>query len=451
MYEVNVIGLMQVTQALLPALVASGAGVIVNVGSTAGRIAYEGGGGYTAAKHGTQVVTETLRLELYDQPVRICEIAPGMVKTDEFALVRFDGDQERAESVYAGVAEPLVAEDVADAIAWVVTRPPHVNIDELVIRPAGAGRPAQGAPRLRLRCRRSLTAAVVEHQARPAGEQVGGEVLLAEHPDHARRPRRTCRRSGPAAARLPVAPRRGPSRRAAARPPARPRVVAGRGLRRRARPARRSRRSGSPRRRPRTGLAGRGTDATLGSRHQRGAGRSPAAAGSSTPTSAQAPPTTSRSPRSSPAAATVARANSANSVSGPTADEVSAANQIRPARSQDRPPSRGRDEVERPVGDAGVQVHPAVVLGGLDVDGHVADLRVPADHRVVVRGAGLGHRPQRPPAHRRQEEPSPISQSASVGGLPAQPLLDAGGEDVGHRLVQRTGLALVGEARGVLR
>ena len=135
MYEVNVIGLVQVTQALLPALLAVGAGVIVNVGSTAGRIAYEGGGGYTAAKHGTQVVTETLRLELYDQPVRICEIAPGMVKTDEFSLLRFDGDAERAESVYAGVAEPLVADDVADAIAWVATRPPHVNIDELVIRP----------------------------------------------------------------------------------------------------------------------------------------------------------------------------------------------------------------------------------------------------------------------------------------------------------------------------
>ncbi|MGN6575027.1 MAG: SDR family NAD(P)-dependent oxidoreductase [Nocardioides sp.] len=135
MYEVNVIGLVQVTQALLPALIASGAGVIVNLGSTAGRIAYEGGGGYTAAKHGTQVVTETLRLELYDQPVRICEIAPGMVKTEEFSVKRFGGDQERAESVYAGVAEPLVAEDIADAVAWVVTRPAHVNIDELVIRP----------------------------------------------------------------------------------------------------------------------------------------------------------------------------------------------------------------------------------------------------------------------------------------------------------------------------
>ena len=135
MFEVNVIGLMQVTRALLPALVASGAGVILNVGSTAGRVAYEGGAGYTAAKHGTKVVTETLRLELYDQPVRVCEIAPGMVKTDEFALVRFEGDQELAESVYAGVAEPLTADDVADAITWMVTRPPHVNIDELVIRP----------------------------------------------------------------------------------------------------------------------------------------------------------------------------------------------------------------------------------------------------------------------------------------------------------------------------
>lgn len=135
MYEVNVIGLMQVTRALLPALVASGAGAILNVGSTAGRIAYEGGGGYTAAKHGTQVVTETLRLELWDQPVRVMEIAPGMVKTDEFALVRFEGDQAKADAVYAGVAAPLTAEDIADAIAWMATRPAHVNVDELVIRP----------------------------------------------------------------------------------------------------------------------------------------------------------------------------------------------------------------------------------------------------------------------------------------------------------------------------
>jgi NADP-dependent 3-hydroxy acid dehydrogenase YdfG len=135
MFEVNVIGLMQVTRALLPALVASGDGMILNVGSTAGRIAYEGGAGYTAAKHGTQVVSETLRLELWDQPVRVCEIAPGMVKTEEFALVRFDGDEEKAEATYRGVPNPLTADDIADAITWMATRPAHVNVDELVIRP----------------------------------------------------------------------------------------------------------------------------------------------------------------------------------------------------------------------------------------------------------------------------------------------------------------------------
>ncbi len=135
MYEVNVIGLVQVTRALLPALLASGAGTILNVGSTAGRIAYEGGAGYTAAKHGTQVVSETLRLELFDQPVRVLEIAPGMVRTEEFSAVRFDGDQERADAVYAGVPAPLTAEDVADAIGWMVTRPAHVNVDTLVIKP----------------------------------------------------------------------------------------------------------------------------------------------------------------------------------------------------------------------------------------------------------------------------------------------------------------------------
>jgi NADP-dependent 3-hydroxy acid dehydrogenase YdfG len=135
MYDVNVLGTLHVTQALLPALRASGDAVIVNVGSTAGRIAYEGGGGYTAAKHGVQVLTETLRLELVGEPIRISEVAPGMVRTDEFALVRFAGDQERADAVYRGVPDPLVAEDVADAITWIVTRPSHVNIDELVIKP----------------------------------------------------------------------------------------------------------------------------------------------------------------------------------------------------------------------------------------------------------------------------------------------------------------------------
>lgn len=135
MYDVNVLGLLHVTQAMLPALRRSEDGVIVNVGSTAGRIAYEGGGGYTAAKHGTQVVTETLRLELVGEPIRITEIAPGMVHTPEFSLVRFSGDQSAADAVYEGVPGPLVAADVADAISWVVTRPSHVNIDELVIRP----------------------------------------------------------------------------------------------------------------------------------------------------------------------------------------------------------------------------------------------------------------------------------------------------------------------------
>ena len=134
MYEVNVLGTLRVTQALLPSLVA-GEGIIVNVGSTAGRVSYEGGAGYTAAKHGLATMTETMRLELVDQPVRITEIAPGMVHTEGFSLTRFKGDAERAEQVYAGVAEPLVAEDVADAIAWMSTRPPHVNVDLLVIKP----------------------------------------------------------------------------------------------------------------------------------------------------------------------------------------------------------------------------------------------------------------------------------------------------------------------------
>lgn len=135
MYEVNVLGALRVTSALLPALVSSGDGVLVNMGSTAGRVAYEGGGGYTAAKHGLAVLTETLRLELVGQPVRITEIAPGMVRTDEFTLNRMGGDAEAAAKVYEGVAEPLVAEDVADAVAWVATRPRHVNVDLLVIKP----------------------------------------------------------------------------------------------------------------------------------------------------------------------------------------------------------------------------------------------------------------------------------------------------------------------------
>jgi NADP-dependent 3-hydroxy acid dehydrogenase YdfG len=141
MFDVNVLGLLHVTQALLPALRASGDGLIVNIGSIAGHVAYEGGAGYTAAKHGTQVVTETLRLELVGEPIRVSEVSPGMVHTEEFSLVRFEGDQARADAVYTGVSAPLVAEDVADAVAWIATRPAHVNIDELVIKPR-----AQAAP-----------------------------------------------------------------------------------------------------------------------------------------------------------------------------------------------------------------------------------------------------------------------------------------------------------------
>ncbi|MGN0062638.1 MAG: SDR family NAD(P)-dependent oxidoreductase [Nocardioides sp.] len=134
-FDVNVVGLVRMTKALLPALRASGDALIVNMGSTAGRWAYPTGASYTAAKHGTKVVTETLRLELLGEPIRITEIAPGMVHTEEFSVVRFAGDQERADAVYAGVDQPLLAEDIADAVAWVATRPWHVNIDEMVIKP----------------------------------------------------------------------------------------------------------------------------------------------------------------------------------------------------------------------------------------------------------------------------------------------------------------------------
>jgi NADP-dependent 3-hydroxy acid dehydrogenase YdfG len=103
--------------------------------STAGHIVYEGGGGYTAAKHGSTAVAETLRLELAGRPVRVTEIAPGMVKTEEFSLRRFGGDASRADDVYQGVEEPLLAEDVADVVSWCVTRPRHVNVDLVVVRP----------------------------------------------------------------------------------------------------------------------------------------------------------------------------------------------------------------------------------------------------------------------------------------------------------------------------
>ncbi len=135
MFDVNVMGTLHTTQALLPKLIASGAGTIVFMSSTAAFTAYEGGGGYVAAKHGTHAIAATLRLELVAEPVRLIEIAPGMVRTDEFAVNRMRGDRERAAAVYQGVAEPLIAEDVADAVGWAVTRPSHVNVDLLVLRP----------------------------------------------------------------------------------------------------------------------------------------------------------------------------------------------------------------------------------------------------------------------------------------------------------------------------
>ncbi|MBU2663079.1 SDR family oxidoreductase [Actinoplanes bogorensis] len=135
MYDVNVLGTLRVTQALLPALVASGAGTIVTVGSTAAFTVYEGGGGYTAAKHAQNALVGTLRLELSGKPVRVIEVDPGMVRTDEFSLKRFGGDQARADAIYQGVKEPLVADDIADIIAYAATRPQHVNLDRIVVRP----------------------------------------------------------------------------------------------------------------------------------------------------------------------------------------------------------------------------------------------------------------------------------------------------------------------------
>jgi NADP-dependent 3-hydroxy acid dehydrogenase YdfG len=133
MWEVNVLGLMRVTRALLPALRASGDGHIVNLGSIAGFETYAGGAGYTGAKHAARAFTRTLRLELLGEPVRVTDIAPGLVET-EFSLVRFAGDAGRAATVYRGM-QPLTADDIADCIVWAVTRPSHVNVDEIVVRP----------------------------------------------------------------------------------------------------------------------------------------------------------------------------------------------------------------------------------------------------------------------------------------------------------------------------
>jgi NADP-dependent 3-hydroxy acid dehydrogenase YdfG len=133
-YEVNVLGTVRLTKALLPALRASGAGDVLFLSSTAALVSYEGGASYTAAKHGVHTLAETLRLELNGEPVRVIEIAPGMVRTEEFSLNRL-GSAEAADAVYRGVRDPLVADDIADCIAWALTRPHHVNIDLMVVRP----------------------------------------------------------------------------------------------------------------------------------------------------------------------------------------------------------------------------------------------------------------------------------------------------------------------------
>lgn len=138
MWESNVFGLMLMTRALLPKLEASRNGHIVNIGSIAAIETYPGGAGYTSAKHAARAISHTLRIELVGKPIRITEIDPGLVET-EFSVVRFAGDTERAAKVYEGMT-PLTADDIADCIAWAVTRPKHVNIDEMVVRPTAQAR-----------------------------------------------------------------------------------------------------------------------------------------------------------------------------------------------------------------------------------------------------------------------------------------------------------------------
>ncbi len=138
MYQSNVLGTLRTTKGLLDKLLASGDGVVVNVGSVAGFEPYAGGAGYNAAKHALRAVTDVLRMEMLGRPLRVCEVDPGMVET-EFSLVRFDGDAERASAVYDGLV-PLGAHDVAECILFAVTRPPHVDVDRIVVRPRAQAR-----------------------------------------------------------------------------------------------------------------------------------------------------------------------------------------------------------------------------------------------------------------------------------------------------------------------
>lgn len=155
MYDTNVLGTLRVTKAMLPKLIDSGDGQVINIGSIAAREAYQGGAGYNAAKFGIAALTRVLRIELLGKPVRVCEVDPGMVHTD-FSLVRFKGDKARADAVYEGVT-PLTAEDVADTVNWVATRPAHVNIDQILM------------------LARDQISAQVVHRAEPALVSVGSQ------------------------------------------------------------------------------------------------------------------------------------------------------------------------------------------------------------------------------------------------------------------------------------
>ena len=135
MYQTNVLGVLRVVRGLLPKLLAApgGSGHVIVVGSTSGFEVYPGGGGYVASKHALRALIRTLRVEMLGQPLRITEISPGLVET-EFAAIRHSGDAQRAKAVYQGMT-PLVAEDIAHCIAFAASRPPHVDIDEIVVRP----------------------------------------------------------------------------------------------------------------------------------------------------------------------------------------------------------------------------------------------------------------------------------------------------------------------------
>lgn len=135
MYDINVLGVLRVTQAFLPALRASGRGDVLVLTSTASQVAYEGGGGYNAAKFGAHALAGALRLEEAENGIRVIEIAPGMVKTEEFSLNRLHGDQAAADKVYAGVDKPLTADDVATTVTWALNLPHHIDIDLLTVRP----------------------------------------------------------------------------------------------------------------------------------------------------------------------------------------------------------------------------------------------------------------------------------------------------------------------------